>query len=239
MSSHFRNKPNRGDYRLLQLPDRSRGGDSRRTDSRSCAFAEGELESSSTQQRTDYEAPVSDPWMSEKGERLQRAELNSLRSQLVSLQVALEDLVERVERLEVAESEKFSAVSSVLDPREQSAVSSAPSTGLIDPKDTEGRRLLAAEIGKFLGRAAQGDFRGSSGRDRLRVANRCYLVVKNFEGVALSTPLFTQQFSEVRRLCKRGNECGASVFIGLATIWEAKVAIRHSGLPVPASLIDG
>ena len=171
---------------------------------------------------------------------MQRAELSSLRSQLHSLQVTLEDLVERVERLEVSESDRYTAVTPCREEREQrSEVSSSRPGGLVEVGDTEGRRELAAEIGRFLGRAAQGDFRGSSGRDRLRLASRCYIVVKTFEGNTLPTPLFTQQFTEVRRLCKRGSDCGASVFIGLATIWEAKVVIQHSGLPTPVSLLNG
>ena len=178
--------------------------------------------------------------MSERSDRVQRAELSSLRGQLNSLQVALEDLVERIERLEVSESDRYSAITPYPEEREQrSGLSSPQQTSLVQVGDTEGRRELAAEIGRFLGRAAQGDYRGSSGRDRLRLANRCYIVVKTFEGSTLPTPLFTQQFSEVRRLCKRGNDCGAAVFVGLPTIWEAKVVIQHSGLPTPVSLLNG
>ena len=97
--------------------------------------------------------------------------------------------------------------------------------------DAESRLALAKEIGKFLRRAVTGQPRGSSGRDRLKLQNRCYLVVADFEGKALAEPKFLTSFQEVKAICKRGSEAGDSVFVGLPTKWEAKSGADCGGLP--------
>lgn len=106
--------------------------------------------------------------------------------------------------------------------------------GEVDKSDQTGRRALAREIGRFLRRA--GDHRGSSGWDRLKLANRCYLVVADFTGRVLPTPLFADNFQEVRELCKRGSDCGDSVFVGFPSKWEARVACEEGGFTLPSSL---
>lgn len=110
------------------------------------------------------------------------------------------------------------------------------SSGEVAKEDQEGRRALAREIGRFLRRGADGVHRGTSGRDRLKLANRCYLVIKDFGGRTLSHPLFFESFQEVRELCKRGSDLGDSLFIGLPSKWEARVACEEGGFPLPASL---
>ena len=105
-----------------------------------------------------------------------------------------------------------------------SAVSGASSTG------------VARHIGRFLARGLSGQFRGSSGRDRLRLQNRYYLICKTFEGVALEEPILASSFNEVRQQCKRGSDCGLSLFVGFPTLWEARVAATEAGLPLPPAL---
>ena len=85
----------------------------------------------------------------------------------------------------------------------------------ISSSDTQGRRLLAEEIGRFLRRAVNGEHRGTSGRDRLKLQNRLYIVLSDFEGNRLSI---------IKGICKRGADCGSSIFVGFATrtiIWMA------------------
>ena len=102
--------------------------------------------------------------------------------------------------------------------------------------DSESRLALAKEIGKFLRRAVAGQPRGSSGRDRLKLQNRCYLVVADFEGKLFAEPKFLTSFQEVKAICKRGSEAGDSVFVGLPTKWEARAALIAGDFPLPAAL---
>lgn len=184
--------------------------------------------------------------MSGSRDPVARSQIEALRAELSSLRICIEELTHRVESLEdSAEAERYELVSEARNSVAEPAFSSdrrstfTPSSrGSVASTDTAGRRQLAEEIGRFLARARRGDFRGSSGREKLDLANRCYLIVCDYSGQPLETPIFTTQFSEVRRLCKKGADCGRAVFVGLPSKWEAAEAIRCSGLPVPASLRD-
>ena len=65
----------------------------------------------------------------------------------------------------------------------------------VDKEDQSSRRQLAVEIGQFLRRALNGEHRGSSGRDRLKLANRCYLILADFRGRRLQKPICSDSFS--------------------------------------------
>ena len=111
-------------------------------------------------------------------------------------------------------------------------------SGEVFSSDTEARVQLAKGIGKFLRRSVSGQPRGSSGRDRLRLQNRCYLVISDYSGHQLSVPKFLTSFQEVRQLCKRGSDVGSSVFVGLPTKWEARVALKAGDFALPDELRD-
>lgn len=84
-------------------------------------------------------------------------------------------------------------------------------------------------------RALDGDFRGSSGRDKLRLASRIYVVLADFEGRSFNPPKVLKSFAEAKALCKRGSALGNSVFVGFAAQWEAKIAVKEAGLRWPVS----
>ena len=176
--------------------------------------------------------------------RLVKAEIEVVRAELEALQVKLNNLEEQVEEIGRAEEESQervplagSALGRSTLPSEAaswSAVSEGSSTaGAVEPEDRQGRERLAAEIGRWIRRALGGDFRGTSGRDRLRLQNRLYLIFSNFEGIALVPPLYVDRFSEVRRICKRGSDCGRAVFVGVAAQWEAEIVFREAGFHPP------
>ncbi len=152
--------------------------------------------------------------------------------------VSLEDRLAEVERFgrsEAGASER--GAPSVTSQGGSSAWTSVTSAVTpILPEDTAGREELARHIGRFLKRGLAGEFRGSSGRDRLRLQNRYYLICRDFHGANLPEPLLAHSFAEVRNQCKRGSECGASLFVGFATLWEARLATLEAGLPLPAAL---
>ena len=72
------------------------------------------------------------------------------------------------------------------------------------------RAAACREIGLFLRRCLAGDHRGASGRDRLNLASRLWIVVRDFEGV-----IVCKRFSDCAALCKRGSDLGDSICIGL------------------------
>ena len=152
--------------------------------------------------------------------------------------VNLEDRLREVEDSEAGERSRVSeqpapSASGVSVPSSGwSAVSSIP----VDPTDQQAREELARHIGRFLRRGLNGDFRGSSGRDRLRLQNRHYLIVKDFSGRVLPSPVLASSFSEVKATCKRGSDCGAALFVGFATLWEARLAVLEAGLELPPAL---
>ena len=179
-----------------------------------------------------------------------RAEIEAVRASIEALQVRLENLEERLEEIRGAEDERaergslaageVSRGSRVEDSTNWSQISSVGSSvTVVDPEDRAGRERLAGDIGRWIRRALSGDFRGSSGRDRLRLQNRLYLVFSDFEGVPLSPPLLVDRFSEVKRLCKRGSDCGRAVFVGVASKWEAEIIFREAGFATPLLVRNG
>ena len=193
----------------------------------------------------DFGFETSSPscWMNSVSSAVLSAEFDSLRSLVESLRLRVADLEERLrflegegEGAERASLGSYEAVTSVSrNPPSDSAsgVSSArPSTAEVLVGDTSAR----ADLALFLRRCREGLPRGSSGRDRLRLQNRYYIILADYEGVFLPEPIFTSGFAEVRRICKRGADAGGSVFVGLATQWEAKLALESGGFVIPRSL---
>lgn len=148
--------------------------------------------------------------------------------------LSLEDRLAKLERSEVVGSER--AAPSVASSPPASSTGWTALKSVIQPEDQTGREELARHIGRFLRRGVAGEFRGSSGRDRLRLQNRYYLICKDFYGTVFEEPIFASSFTEVRNQCKRGSDCGASLFVGFATLWEARIATLEAGFPLPAGL---
>lgn len=172
---------------------------------------------------------VPSSWMSE--EKSLKLEVALLRSEVAGLQARVAEL-ERV-RGGSSSPHSFQLITEAETPQEAETPACAFE---VAAADAESRLALAKEIGKFLRRAVTGQPRGSSGRDRLKLQNRCYLVVADFEGKALAEPKFLTSFQEVKAICKRGSEAGDSVFVGLPTKWEARAALIAGDFPLPAAL---
>lgn len=113
------------------------------------------------------------------------------------------------------------------------------SSNEVGVNDSAGRRRLAEQIGGFLRRCIRHEPRGSSGRDRLRLQNRLWVVIAGFDGRVLPQPRAEFSFALVRELCKIGSDPGRSIFVGFATQWEARIALEAAGLVIPANLQDG
>ena len=115
-----------------------------------------------------------------------------------------------------------------------SGVSATPSPYRSSLEQTEEeRRSIARDAGRFLARALQGDHRGTSGRERLKLQSRVYILAKDIGGQVYEPVKIFRSFAAIQPLVKHGFSCGESVFIGLPTIWEAKEAVRSAGLTWP------
>ena len=92
------------------------------------------------------------------------------------------------------------------------------------------REEIARCVGHFLRRALRGDHTGTSHRDRNPLRSRVYVVCQDFAGHRIEPPRVLDRFSEAAALCKRGSDCGSSVFVGLPSRWEARLALQTAGL---------
>ena len=107
------------------------------------------------------------------------------------------------------------------------------------PPSSAFRVSVAKQVGGFLRRALDGLPRGTSGRDRLSLQSKYYVVLADFEGRRPSEPLICTAFDRVRRHCHRGPQRGASVFVGLPSQAEVGVALTEAGLVWPSGGLNG
>ena len=99
----------------------------------------------------------------------------------------------------------------------------------------EQRAAACREIGLFLRRAVNVLHRGASGRDRLSQQSRLWLVVRDFEGTRRDPVVVCHKFSQCAQLCKRGSECGDSVFVGLPARRDVIAVCAAGDFQLPAS----
>jgi hypothetical protein len=98
------------------------------------------------------------------------------------------------------------------------------------------REEICRAIGQWLRRALSGLPRGPSGRERIDLASRFYLVCRDFRGNDHNPPLFFSSWKAAKDLCFHQGEPGDSVFIGLPTKTEAVICVEAAGLQLPPSL---
>lgn len=168
-------------------------------------------------------------------------ELGSLRHQVAVLSDRLLALTERVAFLEentpvtVHSPVTFNySVASDLPPTNSAPAAStqAPVAPTLAPAGADPERLaVAREVGSFLKRALAGLHRGTSGRDRIKLASRVYVLVRDIHGEVYNPPRLYRTFAHLKPLVKEGNNTiGDSIFIGLPSIWEARIAVEEAGL---------
>ena len=166
-------------------------------------------------------------------------QLAELKLELASLRAEVARQADRIARLEldsVSAAEEFElVVSEQADgsrPSPAAGASSAASGASASqtPASEEERSAVAREVGRFLRAQLDGRLSGSSGRDKISLPNRIYLVCRDIEGKTYNPPLVLERFYEVRNLCKRGSSFGNSIFVGLPSKWEARLAVEAASL---------
>ena len=115
----------------------------------------------------------------------------------------------------------------------------SPATSVIAHPTEEDRTRVAIEIGEFLARCLSGANRGSSGRSKIPLASRVYILVRDIEGRVFDPVQIHRSFASVRPLVKRGDSAGDAIFVGLPSIWEARLAVQAARLNWPADGAGG
>ena len=172
------------------------------------------------------------------------ARLDRQQDDLASLAASFEELSLRGDESRGSASDLgASTISTAHTEVVTSTVSNSPA-GVPAPYPTEGpavlswavREEIARGIGIWIRRALDGDHRQNSGRDRLHLASRIYIVAKDFAGNTYNPVLVFTRLAQVRDLCQRGTDWSDSVFIGLPSQREGQIATAAAGLTWPARL---
>lgn len=129
-----------------------------------------------------------------------------------------------------------SAVGSAVDQPVGSG--SAPNTVVSGSQSWSVREAICDEIALWLTRSLNGEHRLSSGRDRINLPSRVWLVARDIEGNVYNPPRIYRQFSSCKALVKRGSDLGDSIFVGLPSQREAYRVIAAAGLQRPTDLFD-
>lgn len=109
--------------------------------------------------------------------------------------------------------------------------------GAADPN----REAAARATGQFFRRCLNGEPRGESGRGRVPLQNRIFVLIRSFEGVVHTHPVRVySSYSALKpHICETGthNNFGDSIFAGFASQWEASLAVREAGCDWPAEIL--
>lgn len=172
-----------------------------------------------------------------------KREVERLSAEVARLCIRVSDLEEtlRLQReldFEIVHSSRASGYSEASAPASAPASTASVVSGTPAPEGGQSwseRERIAREVGQFLRRALEGSPRGTSGRDRIRVASRLYIICRDIQGTCYNPPVVCSRFSRVKELCFRGSEVGDSVFIGLPSQREVTVCLEAARLQVPAT----
>ena len=119
-------------------------------------------------------------------------------------------------------SEASSARSPPAPENSVSAPSSVPVASVAAPVPAAIRQLsqqeredIARGIGRFLRGSLEGRHTGLSGQDRNPLKSRVYILCRDHAGRDITPPVLVDRSVDAAARCKRGADCGASVFVGV------------------------
>lgn len=169
------------------------------------------------------------------------AEIASLRRDLQQLTSRVERLAAQVESsdFELVEASSAAGVAAVPTPggsQGSLARGSVPQAASAADAADPDRTKIAIETGLFLKRCLAGEPRGISGQGRIKLQKRIYIVVRNFSGEVFTSPVkIFNSWAETKAQVAdpASGEFGDSIWVGLASQWEAKVAVRQAGFDWP------
>lgn len=98
------------------------------------------------------------------------------------------------------------------------------------------RIAVAKGIGAWISRCLRGEARGLSGREKIKLGSELYLVIRGVSDQVFDPPKVTFSWAETKPFVLRGGDYGGSIFIGLPSKAEARLALEAARLKIPASL---
>lgn len=164
-----------------------------------------------------------------------------IQREIVVLRAELFAIVARLDRLEAELQDHSARAYNNTAGGSTTPPSTGGGTSAADYTRAE-REDAAKQTGRFFARCLAGRPRGESGRGRIQLPNRIFVVVKNFRGQIFTEPVrvYTAWAPVKRLVAEEGNpqNFGDSIFAGFAAKWEAEVAVCEAGLSWPPSLVE-
>lgn len=156
------------------------------------------------------------------------SEVERLTAEVGRLRLALTEVQERLSILESRTSDTFELVSPTA-----AQTSTASAAGYRVGAE---REAVARKVGAWLRRALSGAPRGLSGREENPARSRYYLVIRDFNNRVHSPPLFFEAWAHCNEVVCSHGQPGDSIFVGLPTKEECRIALEAGGFSLPSSL---
>ena len=96
----------------------------------------------------------------------------------------------------------------------------------------EERRRAAISVGRFFSRCLSGEHRGSS--EKVNLPSRVYVLCRDINNITYNPVKVFTNFSSLKPFVKPHGFCGDSIFAGLPSLWEAKLAVGAAELDWPS-----
>lgn len=91
------------------------------------------------------------------------------------------------------------------------------------------REAVCRRIGEWVRRCLEGQFRGPSGRDRIPLQSRFWVVARAIDNTEYYPPLVFSNWSSAKTLVKIGAQTGDSIFYGVLSKREAQISVDLFG----------
>lgn len=173
-------------------------------------------------------------------------DLRELRSDFNRLQSEFNDLKAEVaagrqSEFEFVPSAREEPSSPVVSAGDLASSSLAAATTLLagpvrGPAVPPERLAIARGVGQWLRRNLEGGVRGLSGREKIPLQSRVYIVIRDFDLNVFNPPKIFFAWHLAKPLCYRGGSAGDSIFIGLPSKKEAFEALLSGHFLVPEEL---
>lgn len=99
-------------------------------------------------------------------------------------------------------------------------------------------RVAASQrIGLFLRRCLRGEPRGSSGRESIPEPSSVYIICQSHNKQVFNPPKIFFNWASAKPWVIRNGPPGPSIFVGVPTVSEARIAVEFSGCDIPEVLL--